>query len=285
MNSALLPEPYDDGLYSGDGVGSWSEDKYKLVGLYDQLFSKGMKNKWNSRVYIDLYSGPGLVKVRDRTKYLWGSPMIALGLEHPFDRYIFCEENPAAMSALERRVKAHFPAADVEFVPGNCNEEIDHICKLIPKGSRTNRVLTFCFVDPYDLSIKFSTVRRIADYLVDFLFLLALGMDANRNQAYYLNRKNTKIDDFLGGVDWRLRWKHLQNPKNFPRFLAEVYAEQMQSLNYLPVKFEQMKQVRSDIRNLPLYHLALFSRHQLAYNYWREVLKYSTPQFPLNFVD
>ena len=32
-------------------VGAWAEDKYKLVGLYDRLFSTGMKNKWNASVH------------------------------------------------------------------------------------------------------------------------------------------------------------------------------------------------------------------------------------------
>lgn len=285
MNSGL-PNPQDDGLYTGDGVGSWSEDKYTLVGLYDRLFSSGMKNKWESRVYIDLYSGPGLVKVRDSTKLLWGSPILALGLKDPFDKYIFCEENPEAMSALHDRVRTHFPNANVEFVQGNCDEKIEDVCARIPKATATNRVLSFCFVDPYDLSIKFSTVRRIANFFVDFLFLLALHMDANRNQAYYLSTKNTKVDDFLGNIDWRSRWKALPEPKRFPRFLAELYAGQMQSLNYLPVKFESMKQVRSDLRNLPLYHLALFSRHRLALDkYWPEVLKYGTRQLNLGLSD
>jgi hypothetical protein len=39
-----------------------------------------------------------------------------------------------------------------------------------------------------------------------------------------------------------------------------------------------MKKVRSDDKNLPLYHLALFSRKQVAYQYWDDVLKYSTDQ-------
>jgi len=285
ITPSFLPEPHDDGFYSGDGVGSWSEDKYALVGLYDQLFSEGMKNKWDSRVYIDLYSGPGLVKVRETNRFLWGSPMLALGVKHPFDKYIFCEKNPESLSALKKRVKAHFPSADVEFVAGDCDDEIDSICRLIPKASAANRVLAFCFVDPYDLSIKFSTVSKLAKHFMDFLFLLALNMDANRNQAYYLKRSNTKIDEFLGDIDWRARWKVAAETTTFPRFLAEVYAERMESLKYLPVKFETMKQVRSGVKNLPLYHLALFSRHKLAYKYWGQVLRYSTPQLPINWID
>ena len=39
-----------------------------------------------------------------------------------------------------------------------------------------------------------------------------------------------------------------------------------------------MKLVRSDEKNLPLYYLALFSRHKRAYEFWEQVLKYGTDQ-------
>lgn len=39
-----------------------------------------------------------------------------------------------------------------------------------------------------------------------------------------------------------------------------------------------MKQVRSLDKNLPLYYLVLFSRHELAFTFWDDVLKYSTGQ-------
>ncbi|HEV1993371.1 MAG TPA: three-Cys-motif partner protein TcmP [Candidatus Acidoferrum sp.] len=274
----------DDGLFFGE-VGSWAEDKHRLVALYDSLFSTGMKKKWGSRVYIDLYSGPGLLKIRDTNKFIWGSPILALDVKDPFDKYIFCENDAAALDALKKRVANHFPYAKVEFVLGNCNEQVDRIGQLLPKATRTHSVLSFCFVDPFDLSIQFATIKRIAEHFVDFLFLLALHMDANRNLAAYLDTKSKKIDDFLGMPNWRERWLRLQEPKSFPRFLAEMYAGQMQTLRYLPVGFDKMKQVRSDVRNLPLYHLALFSRHELAYEYWDEVLNYSTPQLRLDLRD
>lgn len=183
---------------------------------------------------------------------------------------------------MKKRVKKRFPESTVSFVPGDCNEQIDRICGEIPKASRKFRVLSFCFVDPYDLSVQFSTLAKIAAGFADFLVLLALDMDANRNRAYYLDPNNTKIDKFLGLSDWRDTWKQSEG-KDFPRFLAEEYAKQLKSLKYLHVPFNKMKQVRSDVRNLPLYHLALFSRHQLAYKYWEQVLQYSTPQLSINW--
>jgi three-Cys-motif partner protein len=274
----------DDGLFFSE-VGSWVEDKHSLVALYDSLFSTGMKSKWDSRVYVDLYAGPGLLKIRDTNRFIWGSPILALSVKDSFDKYIFCENDAEALDALKKRVAGNFPDADVEFVHGSCDEQVDRIDRLIPRATKTNRVLSFCFVDPYDLSLKFSTIRKIAEHFVDFLFLLALHMDANRNLAAYLDMKNRKIDNFLGVPEWREKWAGLPEPKSFPRFLAEMYAGQMRALGYLPVGFDRMKQVRSDVRNLPLYHLALFSRHQLAYKYWDEVLKYSTPQLGLDLRD
>lgn len=56
------------------------------------------------------------------------------------------------------------------------------------------------------------------------------------------------------------------------------FAKSMQSLGYLPPEKYQMKEVRSDDKNLPLYYLALFSRHETAYKFWNDVLKYGTDQ-------
>ena len=279
-----LPSPTDDGLYCGNDVGSWTEDKHSLVGLYDELFSTGMKNRWDLRVYIDLYSGPGLSKVRNSNRFLWGSPMLALNVKDPFDRYVFCESDDRSILALQKRVKTQFPHADVRFVHGECDTHVEEILSHVPRGSANNRVLSFCFADPYDLSIRFSTIRAISERFVDFLILFALHMDAKRNLATYLDPKNRKIDDFLGLPDWRLRWESQAEPRDLPRFLASMYAIQMQSLGYLPLEFSRMKQVRSDIANLPLYHLALFSRHQLAFGYWDDVLKYSTRQRGFEFL-
>lgn len=53
-----------DGLACPD-VGSWAEIKYRLLALYDELFSTGMKNKWNQRVYVDLYAGAGTAIFRE----------------------------------------------------------------------------------------------------------------------------------------------------------------------------------------------------------------------------
>jgi three-Cys-motif partner protein len=270
----------------GDGlrttsIRSWALDKYRLVSLYSRLFSTGMKRKWPARVYIDLFAGSGFSHIEETGQIYWGSPLLALGVPDPFDNFVFCERDPASLEALDRRVRRLFPRASVRIVAGDCNERIDEIARHIPGE---HGVLSFCFADPYDLSLKFSSVRRLASRRVDFLFVLMLHLDANRNTAYYLRGDNPKIDEFVGSSDWRARWhKAERQGTKFPRFLADFFTEQMQQIGYLPVPFHRMKQIRSDVRNLPLYHLALFSRHQRAFQFWDEVLTYSTEQTAFDY--
>jgi three-Cys-motif partner protein len=109
-----------DGLVCAD-VHHWAEEKYRLLALYDQLFSSGMKHKWDQRVYIDLYAGGGFSHVQGTSTFLKGSPIIALTVDYPFDKYIFCEEDDELLAALRKRVARIAPAANVSYVPGNCD--------------------------------------------------------------------------------------------------------------------------------------------------------------------
>ena len=129
----------DDGLPCAE-VHHWAEDKYRLLALYDELFSNGMKNKWDQRVYIDLYAGAGFSHVQGTRTFLKGSPIIALTVACPFDKYIFCEEKEELLEALKARVARMAPQASVTPVLGNCDGKIDEICGAIPRGSRQNQI-------------------------------------------------------------------------------------------------------------------------------------------------
>jgi three-Cys-motif partner protein len=279
MRSNLLRTDCSDGLLTNP-IRRWALDKYALVSLYAELFSTGMKDKWPTRVYVDLCAGSGFSQIEGTESLYWGSPLLALGVPYPFDVYIFCERDVIFLNALKTRVTRLFPGADVKFVAGDCNERHKEILSHIRKD---RGVLTFCFADPFDLSIRFSSVRHLASGKIDFLFLLALHMDANRNAAHYASQENKKIDEFLDMSMWRDEWKKAEAAgTDFPHFLAEQFSDRMASIGYLPLPFHLMKQIRSD-GNCPLYHLALFSKHQRALDFWNKVLKYSTDQISFEY--
>jgi three-Cys-motif partner protein len=254
------------------------------LALYDELFSTGMKNKWDQRVYLDLYAGAGYSRIQGTSKFLKASPMIALTVAHPFDKYIFCEEREDLLDALKARVKRIGPQANVAYIPGNCDAEIEKIYKQIPKASSTNKVLSLCLVDPFDFGLKFATLRRLSSVFMDFVVLLAIGMDANRNYEHYVDGNSKKIDEALGNTEWRERWKAVGIRKSdFRLFLAGEFCRSMESLRYRKKPLDRMKLVRSLEKNLPLYYLALFSRSETAFQFWDDVLKYSTDQQELRY--
>lgn len=273
-----IPEPAEDGLACPE-VGGWTEEKHRYISLYSTLFSSGVKKKWDRLVYVELYAGAGYSRVRGSGRLIIGSPLRALMVKDPFDKYIFCEEDEEKRKALKSRVQAMAPCVDVAYIAGDCNERVDDILAEIPVGSSSSTVLTLCFADPFDISLKFETLRQLSVRYIDFLVLLALHSDANRAYKRYVMEDAVKVDEFLGSKTWRSQWKIAEGKGiSFPRFLAERFDASMQALNYMPTPIDKMRLVRSDEKNLPLYYVALFSRHPLAHKFWDDALKYGTDQ-------
>jgi three-Cys-motif partner protein len=273
----VTPAPDDDGVCPE--VGGWTEEKHRLVSYYSTLFSSAMKDKWDTLVYLDLYAGAGCSRVRGTQKRILGSPLLALSVKDPFDKYIFCEEDRVKLDALKNRVTRLAPTANVAYISGDCNRRTAEILREIPQGSSNRRVLSLCFTDPFDISLKFKTLQDLSERYIDFLVLLAVWMDAGRAYSRYVLEDAVKVDEFLGSATWRERWKIAQGEAvPFPKFLAKEFAKSMESLGYLPTPLHNMKEVRSDEKNLRLYYIALFSRKEIALKLWDEVLKYSTDQ-------
>lgn len=271
-------KPIEDGLICPE-VGSWTEEKHRRVSMYSTLFSTAMKDKWDALVYVELFAGAGFGRIRGTSKLIVGSPLLALTLKNPFDKYIFCEEDPEKLAALKNRAQRIAPSANVAFVSGDCNERTTEILAAIPVASSAHKVLSLCFADPYDISLRLETLRKLSSRYMDFLVLLALWSDANRAYRRYVMEDAIKVDEFLGSKSWRDRWKATERQGvHFPKFLAQEFSASMESLDYLPTPIHQMKLVRSDDKNLPLYYIAPFSRNALAHKFWDETLKYGTDQ-------
>ena len=97
------------------------------------------------------------------------------------------------MAALKARVGRLNPNANVAYITGDCNDRIGDIINEIPSASRNHTVLGLCLVDPFDLGIKFESIRHLSKSYLDFLFLLALYMDANRNYSHYVSEGSQRL--------------------------------------------------------------------------------------------
>lgn len=267
----------DDGLIIPE-VGAWSEEKYRLLGGYCEIFTSGMRNLWDSLVYIDLFAGAGYARIRGTTKLRMSSALIALSVKNKFDKYIFCEQDDSCLNALKRRVEKHFPEANVEYVHADSNLKIEEIIVRIPKHSRDDKVLRFCFADPFSLNLKFATIEKLSAVgKIDFLILLALYMDANRNLFNYILENSTKVDEFINDISWREPFtKSLIPAKSFIKYLADKYDSNMLKLGYKEPEKKHLVKI-GDI-NVPLYYLAFYSKHERGNDFYKKVEKYLSSQ-------
>ena len=270
-----MPHLEDDGLTTPE-VGSWAEDKYRLVRNYADTFTTSMKGKWDHRVYTDLFAGTGRSRIEGTGVIVPASPILALELPQKFDRYILCEEDDEKRAALKARAERVAPDANLTYVPGDVNLNVEDLLSAIPAG----RVLTFCFVDPYKIAnLAFGTLRALSSRYVDFLVLLPSYMDVNRNPSTYFGDENKTLDQFLGSSEWRTAWPGAEaRGEKFPLFFVDRFGLEMKKLGYIYAGMQDTKLIRSTEKNLPLYHLAFFSRHELGAKFWKQALKYGTDQ-------
>ena len=176
INNERLYE--DDGLPNSE-IHSWASQKYQRVSYYGSLFSSAMKNKWDCRVYLDLYSGAGKGRVKETGDILPGSPLLALNSNDPYDMYVFCEQEPQYLEALQARVTNYFPGSNCVYITGDTNDSVNQILSALPTFNNTYKGLTLCFVDPCNMGqLKLQTLAAIASALyVDFLVLIPTYMD------------------------------------------------------------------------------------------------------------
>jgi len=274
-----IPTLEDDGLETPE-VGSWAEEKYRLVKLYASVFTTSMRDKWDELVYLDLFAGCGRARLRDSGRIVPASPFLALTLEHPFSRYVFCEKKPALLEVLEVRVRRALPDVDARYIPGDVNQRIPRILGQLPTPSRKRKVLALCFVDPYSLkNLQFTSLAGLAERFMDFLVLIPTDYDATRNVELYLRSKNATVDRFLGVSDWREKWSVAKEVgQSFGRFVADSFGQSMGRLGFIYEDIDHTHLVKFPERNLRLYRLVLFSRHKLGARFWKEVRKYSSSQ-------
>ena len=199
--TTTIPTLQDDGLFT-PVVGDWGLRKYQLLQLYAHLFSSSMANKWDCRVYIDLFSGPGRARLKHSRQVIPTSPSLALSVSSPFNRYVFCDIDARCASALSARVSRDYPYANATVVNGDCNKNVPELLAAVPQPSRDYTVLSLCFVDPFAIqNLSFQTIIQPAILYVDFLVLIPAYLDARRNINTYLRPESRSVEAFLGLQD------------------------------------------------------------------------------------
>jgi three-Cys-motif partner protein len=273
-----LPNVGDDGLFIEPDVGTWSEEKYRLVSLYASMFTKAMRSKFGSLVYVDMFSGPGRVQIKHTTRIYDSSPINALAIEPQFDRLIFCEQSEERMDALKARCNKLHPHRDVRFVLGDVNANAAEILQHVPKHRKGHGVLTLCFVDPYKMAnLRFKTLENFQELWLDFLVLIPSEMDAERGKHTYVGDDNVTVGEFVGNPEWRSVWDdYVKRGVRFEQFVVEEFGRSMTRLGRIDPGLSKTHVMKNTV-NRQLYRLALYSRSEVAGKFWAQAQKYATP--------
>jgi three-Cys-motif partner protein len=257
--------------------GSWTEEKLAVMRSYFAAYAQALKNQRFAKWYIDAFAGTGERKevkrpggrplFGDDANEVWeakdGSVRIALGIDPPFDRYIFIDRAKGHIEALEA-LREEFPARTIDVQTGDANRVLKDLCRSINWGNTRAAV----FIDPYGMQVNWSTLESLAaTKAVDIALLYPTGP---------LSRMLTKdgkipapwekrIDEHLGPCDWRSAfYKETEQIELFPSKSSEL-KKTMNSARLRQFVFERPKSIfpfvcetqleLKNSRGAVLYHL------------------------------
>lgn len=259
-------------------VGNWAQKKYKLVGKYCDIFTSGMKNKWNL-VYIDLFSGPGIVKIKESPTLMKNSALIAMSLPNSFHHYVLNDFTTSTVKSLETRVERLHSDKSYKIYNEDANKVVDKIFDELPTYLKISKPLFFAFIDPFSLNLHFETIKKLSNQQVDILVLHALQMDGIRNMGHYIKENNPKLDLFFGSSSWRTRISEEQVAKGkFLKFLSDEFDENIRKLGY---KAALIKERITNSQGSGIYYLSFYSKHERGLEFFEKVRKGNNDQFEL----
>ena len=254
-----------------------SRGKLQLLAYYLQVFAGSMARKFENRYYIDLYAGPGRGRMKKTGEIIEGSPLIACRTVPHFSKLIFCEEDPERAAALAARINRDFHFLSTRVIPKNCNDGIEEILAELPAS-----VLGFlgvCFVDPYNLAIRLKTIRRLAHLKIDFVMLVADRMAGSRAEPQLTAPGSMTIEDLLDDSRWRERWDAAKKDgEPFNRFISREFTAAMAGMGFLAGRVDRVNVANMKVG---LYQLVLFSKDQLALDFWASASKRARDQLEL----
>jgi three-Cys-motif partner protein len=263
--------------------GAWTDDKLQVMQRYFSAYAQALKNQRFERWYIDAFAGTGeRADSRKAAKATSkgsaplfgdesdeiaaakkGSARIALGIDPPFDRYVFVDKSTDHVVAL-RALKGEFPDREIDVRSADANLALRDLAK--DTNWRTTRAAIF--IDPYGMQIDWETLRILSDTkAVDIALLFPTGplnrMLARRGDIP--TEWASRIDSHLGPCDWRnASYKQTMTSDLFsseiPAFEKAINTEGLRQFVYRRLSSifayvceEQLEMKNS--RGVVLYHL------------------------------
>jgi len=269
----VAEDPSDQSRLNGDGTGlvpgrtdglpvrvvkPHSAKKAMMVGADLGTVGRAMAKKWFEVHYLELFCGPGCLLDEVNDREVPGSPLQALTIQSPFNRYVFADFSQDCTDALDGRIAAMrregqvLPPTEVRRGDANDPEHLERVCALIDP-----RALVLAYLDPAKPNLHWSAVEYLAGRFPFIDFIINLPFSA-------IHRSLT-----AGGEESpRLVLNHphpmeLVDPS--PGQTAEnIRVHYIQQLHQLGFVHTTRRCVHTEWSNSPLYDVILASRKDIA---------------------
>jgi three-Cys-motif partner protein len=257
----------DDGLVVSE-VGAWASEKHARVKAYIEIASATRRKylpppAWHAgAAYIELSSGPGRSVIRDTTRIIDGSPLVALKAAKatvPFSKMLLNDLDPRNSAAVTARIRALGEEPLCFSEPAD--EAVDKIIASVnPSGLR------FAFLDPFNLEgLSFEIIRKLSRLKVDMLIHVSV-QDLQRNLDSKLSKPGGALDIFAPG--WRSQVDQHQAINSVRADLMKYWMDEIEKLGTMPAKGIELIVGSKRQR---LYWLVFVSGHDLARKFWEAI--------------
>ena len=262
-------------------VDTWAEDKFSYFDRYLSA-SWGARIKYAEKgnaVYIDLYSGPGISRIKNKNKEIYGGALRAAKVpKAPFNKIILNDLSAKNCATIKSRIP------DAEVYSRDANDVVNDI---IDKLILTDYKLHFCFVDPFaPKHLNFRTLTALARLQkIDVMINLPIG-PIRRSYKTWLRTGGGKIlDDLLGTDEWRERLR--KSPEaDFCNVLLDIFYKQLVLIGFSPTGLGILDEAGNEYKgpniatiknstNTSLYFLILASKNPLAAKLWKSIVNTS----------
>jgi three-Cys-motif partner protein len=216
--------------YNTDGkVGPWAQEKLGCLRNYLSAYTTILrKQAWcEGFSFIDAFAGAGRAELRksqeeqsaeellfavgafaaqdeDERTYIEGSPRVALGIEHPFTRYVFIENDPARVSQLRELEREYRKDRRIDIVGGDSCNAIRRLLE-DPTINAPRRRGVF-FLDPFGMQVNWATIAAIAaTKRFEVIVNLPVGTAIQRllpKTGQFTQLQKERLTEYFGSSEW-----------------------------------------------------------------------------------
>jgi three-Cys-motif partner protein len=220
------------------GVWPHSAKKSWMVSRIVDVVSKAMTGKWAHLGYGELYSGPGRLLDQSTGIELPGSPVEALRVRAPFDRYIFCDFDADCVDALRVRADREDAGARADVRQGDAKDvsHVERVAKQFGHGT-----LVMVYLDPArPQDMTWATVEVLANELRNLDLIINLPVNSLQRAISGPHGRDAEAraaEAFLGHADPRqlMQWDRTRshNVMGTIGAIRDYYDRQLKALGFL----------------------------------------------------